>query len=150
MICRLQVSVHTHTLSVRVHHQFQMMSSTALCKHLGGVWRPLTAGRACCSSHHQGNITLLSSRTTSKGQAKSEKAETILSQDIHLFNRKERKAMTEFGGNVVNVAGRKESSLDIITSSTKLPCVHTLKPTLYQRHEAAFTENQNVICLIAR
>lgn len=45
--------------------------------------------------------------------------------------------MTEFGGNAVSFVGREESSLDsvcflVITSSTKLPCMHKQKYTLYK------------------
>lgn len=63
--------------------------------------------------------------------------ELILNQDLHLFKRKERKTMAEFGGNVVSFVGGKESSLGsvcflVITSFTKLPCMHIQKHTLCQ------------------
>lgn len=154
------LEIITRRLQLPCTHIYMCFSHSKLLAVSSGVQRPVTAGRPWCSSHqrHRGsgeNVTFWSSHTDSKGQAKSQKAEIILNQDIHLFNGKERKNMTEFGGNAVSFVGRKESSLDsvcflVITSSVKLPCMHIQKYTLYKWNEAAFNKNQNGFGLISR
>lgn len=142
----LQLSVHTHSSMCNSHEQFQIPTLDNSSQiPVSDSWE----GKTCPPWKIQMFPTPEPGRKTSRFGALeyTQTAQITLNQDMHLFNRKGRESMTEFGGNVGSFAGRAESSLGsvcslVITGSTELPCLLTQKSTLCQGNRQGLTSTR--------
>lgn len=142
----LQLSVHTHSSMCNSDEQFQIPTPGNSSQiPISESWE----GKTCPPWKIQMFPTPEPGRKSSRSGALqcTQTAQITLNQDMHLFYRKGRESMTEFGGNVGSFAGRAESSLGsvcslVITGSTELPCLLTQKSTLCQGNRQGLTSTR--------